>query len=118
VRGAPLLLARRRPAHRAAAGADAGGQAFRFKYVYQPGGSGLRGEDVVGLPLSERDQESRTVWELTDDEPAAPGEFWSQQGADGSVALRNPAAQRFRIKQVRRRGCVPIAGTHEACWLG
>lgn len=87
----------RRPA--AAAGQSPGGQAFRFKYLYQPGNTGTS-KEVVGLPVSERGEPSGRVTELTDYQPIRAQEFWQQQGEAGSLALPNPAAQKFRIKQV------------------
>lgn len=108
-RPAPRGAAPRR-ARSAAAGAQkppGSEQAFRFKYDFRPESTGLSPDDTTGLPLSERGAQSRRVHELDDDAPAAPGALWPAGGA-GAAALPNPAAQRFRIKQVCECGCVRV----------
>lgn len=75
------------------------GQAFRFKYIYKPESVGLDKKDTLGIPVSGRRQPTGHVSELTNDEPLLPQDTWDPQG-EGSLALPNPSAQRFRIKQV------------------
>ncbi|KAI8472416.1 MAG: hypothetical protein J3K34DRAFT_519753 [Monoraphidium minutum] len=86
----------------AASSLHIGSRAHRFKYDYRPADSGLGAGQSLGLPLSERDRNSRHVAELTDDAPLNPADLWPPAGAAGAGAasLPNPHAQRFRIKQV------------------
>jgi len=76
-----------------------GGQSYRFRYDYLPDK-----QDPLGQPRSERDAgdaASPHAREWTDADPVRPEDFWQARVDAGSLALPNPDAQRFRIKQVR-----------------
>ena len=105
-------------------GSGSGSQAYRFKYIYDPAGPDAaaldprqrraRQRDALAAPLGERDRAAAgsgsggpgaggdagalaTSW---GDAPVDPQQLWGADGGGaGSVALPNPHAQRFRIRQ-------------------
>jgi hypothetical protein len=109
---APPLQHSRRP-RPARAGEPHDSQAFRFKYVYRPDKQSPLGQPASEpIPDGQLDAEnggastqySRHVKEWRNDAPLRPQELWPAgegDGGAGSMALPNPEAQRFRIKQVR-----------------